>query len=86
MSGMSEQAQKKMASNVKQSSTKLKGAVSKINAANVIQRGGEIEEELKIPSKGYQQLVDESPRLDTDDRGEEESQLLKDEIIDESIF
>jgi len=71
------------------SKNKLKGAVKNIKAANVLARANEISPEKGSPKQlggGYNELLDEGSGERMVSLADEENQLLKDDVIDDTLF
>ena len=88
-SGLSVDAQKLMQKKLLANQNKLRGAVKGVKAAGIFARAAEIEPEKKSPKsggRGYNELLDEGSGERMVTVGDEENQLLKDEIIDDTLF
>lgn len=69
----------------------MQKAAGKLKAVNAFKRGNEIEEEKKQAPKqkgrGYNELLEEnSGERMISEAADEENQLLKDDIIDDTLF
>lgn len=81
--------QKKLIAN--KNKNKLKGAVKGVKAAGIFARANVIEPEIEKKSpksggRGYNELLDEGSGERMVSLADEENQILKDDIIDDTLF
>ena len=81
--------QKKLIAN--KNKFKLKAAVKGVKAAGIFARANEVEPEIENKSpksggRGYNELLDEGSGERMVSLADEENQILKDDIIDDTLF